>query len=127
MSGQVIKTSELIFFCKKRYYAIRNPLQNHGQKRSKFTITIVWIISICLASVQLFVARVQVLEDDEEILTNNKSYYLNSTLFPPKLKPFYASDKIYTCNEVWESTQKQQRYTLFNFFAVYLIPVFFLG
>lgn len=33
----------------------------------------------------------------------------------------------YACNEKWESFERQQTYTLFNFFAVYLIPVFILG
>ena len=99
---------------------------------------IVWIISISLASVQLFVARMQLIEDEEEMPTDNNinntktfnkfvSYsYQNSTQFYSR-QALTIQEKIYTCNEVWETNLKQQIYTLFNFFAVYLIPVFFLG
>ena len=140
-----------------RYYAIRNPLQNHGQKKSKFAIIIVWIISISLASVQLFVARIQLVEDDSKNYTNSSSYtsfssssestshfspnesttaattYTKNSTFQLQKEPLFfspahnAPDKSYVCNEVWDSPQKQQIYTLFNFFAVYLIPVFILG
>jgi hypothetical protein len=99
---------------------------------------IVWIISISLASVQLFVARMQLIEDEEEMFTDNninntKTFnkivsfsYQNSTQFYSR-QALTMQEKIYTCNEVWETNLKQQIYTLFNFFAVYLIPVFFLG
>lgn len=96
---------------------------------------IVWVISVCLASVQLFVARMQLIEDEEETLTPNTNKtivdfesfsYENSSHFYSKQSQ-NMQEKIYTCNEVWDTTLRQQIYTLFNFFAVYLIPVFFLG
>lgn len=98
-----------------RYYAIKCPLKNRvTHKKGKFSILIVWIISISLASVQLFVARTQ---EFESYLPQNLTF-LNKSTSPVKQ---------YTCNEVWDSIAKQQTYTLFNFFAVYLIPVFILG
>ncbi|CAF0851698.1 unnamed protein product [Brachionus calyciflorus] len=97
-----------------RYFAIKCPLKNRvTHKKGKFSILIVWIISVSLASVQLFVARIQ-----EDISYSNSTTSTNDTLN-------YV--KRYTCNEVWDSIEKQQTYTLFNFFAVYLIPVFILG
>lgn len=116
-----------------RYYAVRNPLKNYGHKTTKLTLTIVWAISISLASVQLFVARVQVLDDEEVDNTNNNNLTL-PTVSPFQLKerlisstPKSKYQKTYTCNEVWESREKQQMYTLFNFITVYLIPVFVLA
>lgn len=98
-----------------RYYAIKCPLKNRlTHKKGKFSILIVWIISISLASVQLFVARTQEFE----------SYTPQNLTFSNQSADHL---KQYTCNEVWDSIEKQQTYTLFNFFAVYLIPVFILG
>lgn len=98
-----------------RYYAIKCPLKNRvTHKKGKISIIIVWLISISLASVQLFVARTQ---EFETYAPQNWTYSNRSA----------NNVKKYTCNEVWDSIEKQQTYTLFNFFAVYLIPVFILG
>lgn len=107
-----------------RYYAIKSPLRNRASnktKKEKIAILFVWIISIGLGSVQLFVAKMEELPD----------YYNNSPTNNESLSNFttvlITTNKRYTCNEVWDSIEKQQTYTLFNFFAVYLIPVFILG
>jgi hypothetical protein len=84
-------------------------------KKGKLTILIVWVISISLGSVQLFVARVQPLN---KFLPNSTNTTLNENLV--------------ICNEQWDeiyihSIALRKAYTVFNFFAVYLIPVFILG
>ena len=103
-----------------RYYAIKSPLRNRASnksKKEKLAILFVWILSITLGSVQLFVARMEELQNFSSSTLNNDS---NLTISQRVVKQ-------YTCNEVWDSIEKQQTYTLFNFFAVYLIPVFILG
>ena len=120
-----------------RYYAVKSPLKNRAtHKKGKFAILAVWIISISLASVQLFVARIQELPDEIE--------FANSTIFANQISIETANTENnsirdvqprapplnpvkYACNERWNTIQRQQTYTLFNFFAVYLIPVFILG
>jgi hypothetical protein len=109
-----------------RYYAIKSPLKNRASnktKKNKLAILFVWIISIGLGSVQLFVAKMEELPD---YFTHSSSVPNNETVsnFTTVLM---TTNKRYTCNEVWDSIEKQQTYTLFNFFAVYLIPVFILG
>lgn len=112
-----------------RYFAIKKPLQNFGSKKGKISIILVWIISISLASVQLFVARIQLVDDEmEEVGLSNASSLGSvnkSTISMLVMKK--PKEPVYTCNEVWDTISKQQIYTLFNFFAVYLIPVFILG
>jgi hypothetical protein len=109
-----------------RYYAIKSPLRNRASnktKKEKLAILFVWIISIGLGSVQLFVAKMEELPDyfsHSSTIYNNESISNSSTVL-------MTANKKYTCNEVWDSIEKQQTYTLFNFFAVYLIPVFILG
>jgi hypothetical protein len=101
-------------------------------------IIIVWIISVALASVQLFVARIQEMPDEEfspsaglapsnTSLNESFSSVTNSPLAMLSRSRHILSAKRYACNENWENHQRQQTYTLFNFFAVYLIPVFILG
>lgn len=99
-----------------RYYAIKSPLKNRGARhKGKFTILIVWILSISLASVQLFVARVQGHTTKKVTFENetNSSYIVSG-----------VSEK--TCNENWSDVERKT-YTIFNLFAVYLIPVAILG
>jgi hypothetical protein len=59
--------------------------------------------------------------------SNSSSNALNDSLTLVSQASKLVSMKKYMCNEHWESPQRQQTYTLFNFFAVYLIPVFILG
>lgn len=98
-----------------RYYAIKCPLKNRvSGHKVKFTMLIVWIISLSLASVQLFVARVQT-------HTSNHTQYdslSNTTIF--------TSDSQTTCNETWSENQRRI-YTVFLMFIVYIIPVIILG
>lgn len=122
-----------------RYYAIKSPLRNRASnktKKEKLAIIFVWIISIGLGSVQLFVAKMEELPD--HYLANSQMPHLsynetlsNTSVTTIMIKTISATNinanKKYTCNEVWDSVLKQQTYTLFNFFAVYLIPVFILG
>jgi hypothetical protein len=124
---------------KKRYYAIKSPLKNRvTHNKGKFAIIIVWIISVSLASVQLFVARIQEMpdEDTSPLSASTPAYAGNFSSSSPPLNDSstmvgraskLVSVKKYACNENWESHHRQQTYTLFNFFAVYLIPVFILG
>jgi hypothetical protein len=130
-----------------RYFAIKCPLKTRvTHKRGKLVILIVWIISISLASVQLFVARVK---SEVEILNETTRLSSASSSSSPSTTPLEAENDAFTtistqstgsynysnhytntkyyCNEDWSSIQAQQIYTLFNFFAVYLIPVFILG
>ena len=98
-----------------RYFAIKSPLKNHIAKhRGKATILIVWIISMCLGSVQLFVGRVQTHIIEESVVDN-----LTNTSYTQKIARS-------TCNEDWTENHRRT-YTVFNFFAVYLIPVIILG
>lgn len=139
-----------------RYFAIKCPLKNRvNHKKGKLAILLVWVISIGLASVQLFVARMQEDKESDSIdatlinqstttLSNLSKSFLNSSqtqVVPNQQQSFQISSsapdieisqkeidsKKYTCNEEWNTIGKQQTYTLFNFFAVYLIPVFILG
>lgn len=99
-----------------RYYAIKSPLKNRATRhKAKLTILIVWILSIALASVQLFVARVQ--ENTTQFVTFDNDTNSSSIVTS-------VSDK--TCNENWSETDRKT-YTIFNLFAVYLIPVAILG
>nr|QVK46033.1 G protein-coupled receptor [Proales similis] len=108
-----------------RYVAVRSPLKTrNNHRRRKVAILLVWLVSILLASVQLFVARLQ----PEKHPTYDRSYFgsgLNASLvFNQSIVKEITT---YTCNENWSSKSTRQTYTLFNFFAVYLIPVFILG
>jgi hypothetical protein len=102
-------------------------------------LLIVWIIAISLASVQLFVARLEPLEESNHLIDNiynyTSDYIINCTEFNAcsnnnSNSNFYLSTKkiiTYACNEIWSSADSRQTYTLFNFFAVYLIPLFILA
>lgn len=103
------------FNSEKRYYAIKCPLKNRvTRQKGKITILIVWIISISLASVQLFVARVE----DSVIKSSVFDNITNMTT--TKLN----TQKV--CIEIWNESDRKT-YTIFNLFAVYLIPVIILG
>ena len=116
-----------------RYIAIKSPLKNRVMHRkSKFVILIVWIISIALSSVQLFVGRVETVTFAVERTKGNSNggimYYvpLNQSHNNNSIFKYYERVVQYQCNENW-NTETRQAYTLFNFFAVYLIPVFMLA
>lgn len=126
-----------------RYFAIKCPLKNRtNHKKGKIAILMVWIVSIMLASVQLYVARVRETDGPEEdgsfSSTSNASSITTTATATTSVyslmagasavtKPKREIEKIIQCNEEWGSLSKRQTYTLFNFFAVYLIPVFILG
>ncbi len=103
-----------------RYIAIKSPLKNRvTHRKSKLVIFNVWIISTALASVQLFVARLEPISRHEDNLIYNRSECIaNCTIsIHPRARVAYA------CNEIWNSNESRQNYTLFNFFAIYLIPL----
>ena len=58
-------------------------------------------------------------------LNGSVSEYTNCMDNQPQLTNDFA--KKYTCYESWDSIEHQQYYTVFNLFAVYLIPVFILS
>jgi hypothetical protein len=110
-------------------------------------ILIVWIISISLAAVQLYVGRIEEVKGEEAsatltTTTTNMSTIRDHHLYDGSVSvsnlvtPTTAAEhglesspeeKIYTCNEAWGSEYIRQKYTLFIIFAVYIIPVFILG
>jgi hypothetical protein len=118
-----------------RYWAIKSPLKNRASnksKKEKLAMLFVWIISIALGSVQLFVARMEELHEfsshsSSHTIKFNESFSNRSYSNGTSVYFGTSNEKKYMCNEVWESIGKQQTYTLFNFFAVYLIPVFILS
>jgi hypothetical protein len=90
---------------------------------------IVWIISIALASIQLFVSRVEtvtILVDRTNSSADNGKFYYQPLNDSSNRSKNYEKIITYQCNEIW-NTEIRQAYTLFNFFAVYLIPVFILA
>jgi len=102
-----------------RYYAIKCPLKNRvSPHKAKLTILAVWLISLSLASVQLFVSRV------EDVVIESPTFdnVTNTT------RGQFVTQKV--CSENWDdSDDKKSRkiYTIFNLFAVYFIPVIILG
>ncbi len=98
-----------------RYYAIKCPLKNRvSPHKAKFTILAVWLISLSLASVQLFISRVEdiVIESPEVDNITNKTTGESVTQ--------------QVCSENWDN-KSRKIYTIFNLFAVYFIPVIILG
>ena len=98
-----------------RYYAIKWPLKNHvSGHKVKFTILIVWIISLSLASVQLFVAGVQTHTYEKptfDSVTNTTTITVNTEQH---------------CNETWAENHRKI-WTVFLMLIVYVIPVIILG
>ena len=97
----------------------------------------VWSVSISLSSVQLFVGRVQTVplaierSNSTNGTRNGTMYFVpnnsNQNSMNHSIFRYYERVELYQCGEDWSSDTYRQAYTLFNFFAVYLIPVFILA
>jgi hypothetical protein len=95
-------------------------------------ILTVWIVSISLSSVQLFVGRVQTVplaveRSNSTNRTSNGTMYFVPNNANHSIFRYYERVELYQCGEDWSSDKYRQAYTLFNFFAVYLIPLFILA
>lgn len=114
-----------------RFYAIKSPLKNRvnqNNNKGKLTILTVWFIAVSLASIQLFVARIipsVPINNNKLMNNNNTSQHLNESSISSILIIKKSNEITYTCNENW-SEDFRKTYTVFNFFAVYLIPVVML-
>lgn len=92
-----------------------------------------WIISISLASVQLFVAKVVEVEyrrkKNDITDMDNQTFFLLNTSFndAKKTNSNIQNIIVFQCNEFWTHETPRRIYTVFNFFAVYLLPVFILA
>ena len=136
------KTEYMIFtsqnkfqlFSNNRYIAIKSPLKNRvTHRKSKFVILIVWIVSLSLASVMLFVGRVQKVKIGVEKTnkTNKRMFYIPKYDNESEIQELLNDTNleifdINQCTENW-NPEARKVYTLFSFFVAYLIPVFVLA
>ena len=89
--------SILILLAINRLKAVKNPLlykSNKSQSKTRLIITVIWIVSICLASIQLFIYSCQ--SYGTELTSNEDICYCQETWTNNKNKNplFYG---IYTC------------------------------